>query len=337
VAHALVRAATALVPSHGIQKTRRSKECERGTQECVRHIIGPPMSAFANLLQDPPPTHAFELSEEGLAFAPVGQPALAEFSHFEPGVLLVSPLHDNIQQPQVLLDHIRSLAPANGHRKRRAAVILPDYCARVAVLDFDTFPSDPEQQQALVRFRLKKSVPFEVDTAVVSYVEQPRVSHEKTGAKVEVLAAVMSSDIVVQYEAPFRAAGFHPGLVTTSSLAALNLMAADGISLLVKLSGRVLSVLVLQENAVNLARCIEMEGGRLEDIESVLHPTIAYVEDELKGRPKQIWLAGFGPDTEQLAPRWEKEWGVAVQAIRSRFGLPGAGNTGLLGYLESLG
>jgi type IV pilus assembly protein PilM len=289
------------------------------------------MSAFANLLQDPPPTHAFELSEEGLAFAPVSEPALAGFARFEPGVLLVSPLHDNIQQPQALLDHIQALAPANGHRKRRASVILPDYCARVAVLDFDTFPSALEEQQALVRFRLKKSVPFEVDTAVVSYVEQPR-----SGAKVEILAAVISSDIVVQYEAPFRAAGFHPGLVTTSSLAALNLVAPDGISLLVKLSGRVLSVLVLQEKSVNLARCIEMEGGRLDDIESVLHPTIAYIEDELKGRPKQIWLAGFGPEMDQLAPRWEKEWGVAAQGLRSRFGVPAKGNTGLLGYLESL-
>jgi type IV pilus assembly protein PilM len=290
------------------------------------------MNFFANLLKDPPPTHAFELSEDGIAFAPVAEPGLAGFQRFEPGVLLVSPLHDNIQQPQVLLDHIQSLAPANGHRKRRAAVILPDYCARVAVLDFDTFPTDLGEQQALVRFRLKKSVPFEVDTAVVSYVEQPRAGK----GKVEVLASVISSDIVVQYEAPFRAAGFHPGLVTTSSLAALNLLAADGITLLVKLSGRVLSVLVLQENSVNLARCVEMEGGRLDDIESVLHPTIAYIEDELKGRPKQIWLAGFGPDTEQLAPRWEKEWGVAVQAVLSRFGLAEAGNVGLLGYLESV-
>jgi type IV pilus assembly protein PilM len=290
------------------------------------------MSAFANLLQDPPPTHAFELSEEGLAFAPVSEPKLAEFARFEPGVLLVSPLHDNIQQPQVLLDHIKSLAPANGSRKRRAAVILPDYCARVAVLDFDTFPTDPDEQQALVRFRLKKSVPFEVETAMVSYVVQPR----SNGSKIEVLAAVISSDIVVQYEAPFRAAGFHPGLVTISTLAALNLLAPDGITLLVKLSGRVLSVLVLQESSVNLARCIEMEGGRLDDIESVLHPTIAYIEDELKGRPKQIWLAGFGPEMEQLAPRWEQEWGVAVQAVRSRFGQPAKGNVGLLGYLESV-
>jgi hypothetical protein len=38
VAHALLRAATAIVPSQGGKKrARRSHECERGTQECVRH------------------------------------------------------------------------------------------------------------------------------------------------------------------------------------------------------------------------------------------------------------------------------------------------------------
>jgi type IV pilus assembly protein PilM len=294
------------------------------------------MPSLANLLKDPPPTHAFELSEEGISFAPVAEPARAAFSPFEPGTLLVSPVHDNIQQPHALFDQIHSLVPANGHRKRRAAVILPDYCARIAVLDFDTFPTDLDEQQALVRFRLKKSVPFEVDTAMVSYVEQPRSSNGPASAKVEILAAVMSSEIVEQYEAPFRAAGFHPGLVTTSSIAALNLLEADGITLLVKLSGRILSVLVLKDNAVKLARCIEMDQAGVLDIESVLHPTIAYIEDELKSRPQLVWLAGFGGEAGELAPRWESEWGVAVQPIRSRFGSPDRNNSGLLGYLESV-
>jgi type IV pilus assembly protein PilM len=296
----------------------------------------PLVDTLSNLLQEPPPTHAFELSEAGLAFAPISHPALARFEAFEPGVLLASPAHENIQQPQAVLESIHKLVPANGHRKRRAAVILPDYCARVAVLDFDTFPSDPEEQQALVRFRLKKSVPFEVETAVVSYIQQPHPDGGKTGPKVDVLAAAMASDIVRQYEAPFRLAGFHPGLVTTSSLAALNLLASAAITLLVKLSSRVLSVLVLKENTVNLARCMELEGSELEDIESVLHPTIAYVEDELKGRPNQIWLAGFGPHAHEVASRWQNEWGVPVEALRSRFGQPDQGNAGLLGYLESV-
>ncbi len=97
---------------------------------------------------------------------------------FDPGVLLVSPVHDNIQQPHALLEQIRVAAcPPTAIASAARPLILPDYCARVAVLDFDTFPTDPDEQQALVRFRLKKSVPFDVDTAMVSYVQQPRSSN----------------------------------------------------------------------------------------------------------------------------------------------------------------
>jgi type IV pilus assembly protein PilM len=287
---------------------------------------------LASLFTDPPPTHAFELSEEGLAFARVAEPGRAEFRPFQPGVVVVSPVNDNIQQPHVLLDQIHSLLPPNGHRKRRAALIVPDYCARVAVLDFDAFPSDPQEQLALLRFRMKKSVPFDVDTAMVSYVQQSRAQE----AKVEVLTAVMASEIVGQYEAPFRAAGFHPGLITTSSLAALNLIDPDGITLLVKLSGHILSVLVLDGRTLKLTRCVEMDEAGVDGIESVLHPTIAYVEDELKARPKHIWLGGFGSQMRVLADRWRSEWSVEVQPLHSSFGTPGSNNAGLLGYLESV-
>jgi hypothetical protein len=132
------------------------------------------MTSLANLLKDPPPAYAFELSEAGIAFARVNEPQRVNFLPFEAGVLLVSPVHDNIHQPQAVLDHIHAIAPPNGHRRRRAALILPDYCARIAVLDFDAFPSDPAEQLALLRFRLKKSVPFDVESAIVSYTPQPR-------------------------------------------------------------------------------------------------------------------------------------------------------------------
>ena len=49
------------------------------------------------------------------------------------------------------------------------------------------------------------------------------------------------------------------------------------------------------ENAVKLARCIEMDQAGVLDIESVLHPTIAYIEDELKSRPQLVWLADSDP------------------------------------------
>ena len=290
------------------------------------------MTSLAGLLKDPPPAYAFELSEAGIAFARVAEPAQVNFMPLEPGVLLVSPAHDNLHQPHVVQERIHALAPPNGHRKRRAALILPDYCARIAVLDFDSFPTDPEEQVALLRFRMRKSVPFDVDTAVVSYVVQARTP----GAKVEVLAALMGSEIVARYEAPFRSVGFHPGMVTTSSLAALNLCHPEGITMLVKISGRVLSVLVLNGSTLKLARYVETDSARPEEIEAVLHPTVAYIEDELKSTPQQIWLCGFGPESDALARQWHGEWGVKVEALRSRFGAPGGNDAGLRGYLESV-
>ena len=50
----------------------------------------------------------------------------------------------------------------------------------------------------------------------MSYCAQPAADK-----KLDVVVAVAPLEIVARYEAPFRAAGMNPGLVTTSCLAAL--------------------------------------------------------------------------------------------------------------------
>jgi len=42
-------------------------------------------------------------------------------------------------------------------KRRGAAVILPDYAARVTVLDFDSLPSIEDEQLSLVRFRVQEN------------------------------------------------------------------------------------------------------------------------------------------------------------------------------------
>jgi type IV pilus assembly protein PilM len=293
------------------------------------------MGSFANLLKDPPPTHVFELSERGIAFAEVAEPKQAGFTPFDAGVLQVTPVHDNVQQAGALEERIRISVPANGKSKRRAALILPDYCTRVAVLDFDAFPESHEERLALLRFRMKKGVPFDVETAMVSYAIQPRKKDAGEG-KVEVLAAIVSAEIVTRYEAPFRELGFQPGIVTTSTLAALNLVDADENSMFVKLSGRVISLIVLQGSAIKLARCIELDTDQPEEMDSILHPTVAYIEDELKAVLRRVWLCGFDDQRLALVQRFQTEWRAAVEPLRSQFGTPNANNAGLLGYLESV-
>ena len=71
---------------------------------------------------------------------------------------------------------------------------------------------------------MKRSVPFDVESAAVSYWAQAR-----GGKKMDVVVVMAPLEIVSRYEAPFRAAGMNPGLVTTSSLAALELAPEAGL------------------------------------------------------------------------------------------------------------
>ena len=287
------------------------------------------------VLEDPPPAFAFEISQAGIAFFRRGKPPEAGFQPLEPDVLAISPLQDNVVRPEVLFRQVRALAPANGKgRRRTAALILPDYCARVAVLDFDAFPSDRQEQLSLVRFRMKKSLPFDPDSAKVSYHLQSSGGGAK---KYEAVVVVAALEIAARYEAAFRAAGFEPGYVTTSMLAALNLLGGDSVRVVAKLSGGVLAVSVTAGESLKLLRCVELPELTAQEVMGVLYPTFAYVEDELASRPQSLLLCGFGEMAAPVGQQSEAELGVSVEPLRSRLGEPDQTNAGLLGYLEAVG
>ncbi|MGH9645361.1 MAG: hypothetical protein ACRD4E_00970 [Bryobacteraceae bacterium] len=273
-------------------------------------------------VQDPPPEHIFELSEAGVAYSRNGETG---FQPFEPGVLAVSPVADNLLRPDSVASALARIAPPNGAKRRPAAVILPDYAARVSLLDFDSFPSSPEEQLPLVRFRVKKTIPFDIDSAAVSYWAQP--ASAKAGAKkVEVVAVTVAMEILARYEAVFRTANLFPGEVTTSGLAALSLHNADGIAVIAKLTGNVLTVMAVDHGQLKLFRCLTIENGSDEEILAVLNPTFAYIEDELGQKPEKLLLCGFAKPLEGL--------NIEMEPLRSHLGTANAYNAGLLGYLE---
>jgi type IV pilus assembly protein PilM len=283
-------------------------------------------NAFMKLIQDPPPDYIFELSEAGIAYVRPGvaQPA---FEPLEPGVIVPSPVSDNVLKADALADKVRSLTGSSTGRKRgRAVLILPDFCARVAVLEFDSFPTDPKEQHSLVRFRMKRSVPFDVESAVVSY--SPQTAKGK-GAEVVVVAAAL--EIVSRYEAPFRAAGLHPGIVTTSGIAMLELERRPDISVIARMNGRVLTVVVQQAGIVKLVRTVELTEVKNEEIMGVLFPTLAFIEDQFQTKPARLLFCGMGE-----VDGWEADLDTPVEILHSRFGTPNQTNAGLHGYLQSM-
>lgn len=283
-------------------------------------------------LRDPPPALGFELSEEGIAVARPGLPPRLGFQPLRPGVLAVSPLRDNVLDAEELAAQIRALAgPRESRRRHDAVLILPDASVRVVVLDFDSFPSAPSEQMALVRFRIRKGVPFDLDSAAISYAPQPA-----NGRRVEVVVAAAPLEIVARYEAPLRACGLSPGLVTTSTLAALELVRDPGAAVLMKLSGRFLTISVLESGRLRLLRWIELGEISREEILGPLFPTLAYAEDELGARAGKILLCGFGAMTETIRRGVEEEVSAPCEPLRSRFGEAQSFNAGLLGWLETV-
>jgi len=149
-----------------------------------------------------------------------------------------------------------------------------------------------------------------VETAAVSFFPQPGPK------RVDVVVVMAPSEIVSRFEEPFRAAGLNPGLVTTSSLAAMELAPDGGLTMVAKLTGRSLTLLVRDKAVLKLVRCLELPASDLEDVAAVLVPTFVYMEDNLGGRAEKLLLCGFGVKTDDAKRQFQEELNVEVDELR---------------------
>lgn len=275
-----------------------------------------------NLIEEPPPAYAFEIGPLGIAHWQASTSASG--TRFES-------VPDLAVDADLLGAYLRQIAPpANGNRRRAATVILPDRSARVTLMDFDTFPRKAEEQISLIRFRLKRTVPFDVDTAIVRYQTRSR-----GGNKVDLTVAAVAVETLAPYEAAFRNAGFQPGYITVAALSAANLAAPNTITL--RLNGPTLTLSHFEGSELALYRCLELQEGTFDEVLNVLEPTLAYLEDERKLKPTRIDFCGMGQLAGELERHLSENWRVPAQPLRSRLGAVEANNAGLLGYLEAAG
>jgi type IV pilus assembly protein PilM len=133
-------------------------------------------------------------------------------------------------------------------------LIVPDAAVRVLLLDFDQLPSKPAEALPVVRFRLKKLLPFDADDAVVSY--QVMSSAKQV---VNVLAVAMPRVVLEEYESAVTAAGYQPGAVLPSTLAALaGLDEADAPSLVVNAARGAVTTAIVKGGVLQLHRSVDM-------------------------------------------------------------------------------
>jgi len=286
---------------------------------------------------EPPPDDLFEIADRSLAGVSPRNPAQIREQIALERLLTVSPSAANIVKPALVREVLPKVA-GSPVKRMNAALVIPDYATRMGVLDFEEFPPSEEERIALIRFRLRKTVPFPIDEAQIAYaiqVQEPK--------RFEVLAVAIARPILTDYELLFTDQGYRLGLVTPSSIATLPLCftSEPGLTLLAKAAGSVLSMLLLEQKRIRLVRCLDLAEGEeaqetphLDTVVSLLQQTVAYAEDQIGARVTRILLCGFGASTESLASVAEQEFGVSCNRVRSKRGAVSVYNAGILGLLE---
>ncbi|MFQ5696099.1 MAG: type IV pilus biogenesis protein PilM [Terriglobia bacterium] len=230
------------------------------------------------------------------------------------GAVQPATLSDNIANSAAVQEALEAVVSAVAEGERRCALLVPDLLARVLLLEFESVPSRPDEADALLRWRLKNDLPFDIRHAALTYQVQPG-----RDGKQEVMAAVSLPNLLRQYEECLERLGLEPGWVTVSTLAALGCLASEGgARLLVKRDRGSLSVAVAEGGRMRLFRNLPIPPGHAQNGEALadkVYPAMIYFQDQW-GRPVEEIIV-TGPSTERgvLAERLAQEAGCPVREL----------------------
>jgi type IV pilus assembly protein PilM len=230
-----------------------------------------------------------------------------------PGSVVPDLVEGNLRQREAVKEAVAAALRSVAPRSHDVIAVVPDAAVRVVLLEFDTLPADTEEAVSVVRFRLKKSLPFDVDKARVSYHSQ------KTNDGVRVVAAVALASVVEDYEAAVREAGFSPGVVLPSMLAALGAAEGQRPTLIVKVDSRTTSIAILNADQLQLFRTLENTRGVTvtgDQLAEDVYPSVVFFQDTYHLNIEKIFVAGIS-DTAGAAPALRAQTGAEVLELVS--------------------
>ena len=171
-------------------------------------------------------------------------------------------------------------------RSRDVCLVIPDATTRIMLLDFDTLPTKPEEADAVVRFRLKKSLPFEVEQSAVSFDRQG------TADPVRVVAAVTPRNILEEYESLVREAGYNPGRgAAFDDCCAWAWWMASRPTMVIKVERGTTTFAIVDKNQLLLYRALENGGSAVsgESLVDDVNTSLVYFEDRYAWASIACW------------------------------------------------
>ncbi len=195
-------------------------------------------------------------------------------------------------------------------------LILPDACTRVLMLDFDTLPPKSQEILPLVRFRLRRMIPFDADTAAVSFqLLKPSNLASKNGP-VQVIAAAMPAEVRDEIELLMREAEREPGTLLPATLAALAAVPETGSHLLIHTGKHSITTAITRNGELLLYRRTEHSEAEPGEMAQSVLVAAAYYEDILHTPLEEVWVAGFEtPEVLRAHLETDGEWRIPLRSL----------------------
>jgi type IV pilus assembly protein PilM len=265
----------------------------------------------------PHPPIAIEISPErisGARFTRTGSLDGFAVEALPPGAISPSAVESNIVNASAVRTAMEGVCERLHAKNEDAALLLPDPVIRVFVQHFDQFPRSVKEAIPMLRWKLKKSVPFEVDETLISYMRQaPREGG------VDVVTALGRLRIVREYEAAAEQSGLTAGVVLSSSLAAVSLLADQRPALLARVSGTSLTTAIVRDGVLCGYRCTELPAQAAllspQTLLEEIYPVAAYYQDTWQEGIQSVRVAGLGARLPEFVPPLENEFHCEVHSL----------------------
>jgi len=264
----------------------------------------------------PHPHVAIEFTPDRVAAARFKGGSVDEFTvaSLPPAALVPSAVEPNILNASALKTAMANIASRLRVRDQDVALILPDPVIRVFIQHFDEFPRSAQEAIPMLRWKLKKSIPFEADETVISYMRQPARAEG-----VDVVVALARLRIIKEYEALAEGASLFPGILLSSSLAALSLLEENKATLLARLSGVSLTTAIVRSGVLCGYRCTELPAHSGDITPKMLldeiYPVAAYYQDTWGEGIASVRVAGLGLRLADFVPPLESEFHCSVSSL----------------------
>jgi type IV pilus assembly protein PilM len=185
---------------------------------------------------------------------------------------------------------------------------------RISFITTETLPGTEDERTAFIRWKLKKTVPFEIDTAQIAYnIVGTRLNGEDRGT--DLLVTLSPRSVIEEYEHLMEELGYEAGFVIPSSLAALNLFAVpDGDVLFLKIAPGCIATTIFRNRQAEFYR--KVAETPLFD---AIYPTLMYYQDKLHGSGLTgVTVCGYDEDHDAELSELQDRLRLPVQKLGPR-------------------